>query len=203
MQNILLVDDHASVATAFGYLVGQLDAGIQTQTAGTFAEAQKLLDKEILFDLILLDHAMQPVDGLSALKQLKASHPLQPIAFFSGVAEPEIIHQAMQAGAIGWIPKSMEAEPLLHALKLMLAGEQFFPADHLKQLIRTDTHPLIADFTAREQEVALLLAEGMTDKEIASQLNLETSTITSHVRTILKRTNSANRTKFAIAMQKK
>ena len=97
----------------------------------------------------------------------------------------------------------MEAEPLLHALKLMLAGEQFFPADHLKQLIRTHTHPLIVDFSQREQEVALLLAEGMTDKEIASQLNLETSTITSHVRTILKRTNSANRTKFAIAMQKK
>lgn len=202
MQRLLLVDDHSSVATAFGYLLGQLDPDIQTQTASSFAEAQQLIQKEISFDLVLLDYAMQPVDGLSALKQIKATNPDQAIAFYSGVVEPELMNETMRAGAIGWIPKSMEAQPLLHALKLMLAGEQFFPADHLRQLIKQNTNPLIADFTPREQEVALLLAEGLTDKEIAAKLNLGTSTVTSHVRTILKRTNSGNRTKFALAMQR-
>lgn len=193
-KSILLVDDHTLFASAMQFLLQALDAGFVTRTAVSVSTALPLL-RNHAFDLVLLDYSMPALDGFAAFDALRAARPEVPIAFLSGVTDPRVVSGALDLGAVGWLTKSMAGEPLLHALKLMLSGERFVPADLLRAT------PAIA-LSGREMEVAELLAEGFADKEIAERLDLQLNTIKVHVKALLKKYDTDNRTRFALAFRR-
>jgi two-component system nitrate/nitrite response regulator NarL len=109
----------------------------------------------------------------------------------SGIADAHAVAQALDQGAAGWLSKTMGGEVLLHALKLLMAGQRFVSPEFLRT-------PLPTPLTRRESDVADLIATGLTDKEIAERLSLQLGTVKVHVKSLLRKFGVGNRTKFAL-----
>lgn len=193
-KTILIVDDHTLFASAMQFLLQAIDANILTRTAPTVSTALRLMETSH-FDLVLLDHSMPGTDGFAAFNTIRAARPGVPIAFLSGLTDGRVVMRALDLGAAGWLPKSIAGEPLLHALNLILSGERFVPAELLL------ASPPIA-LSPRELDVAELLAEGMADKEIAERLDLQPNTVKVHVKALLNKYGTDNRTRFALAFRR-
>lgn len=203
MQRIIIVDDHPTVADTLQYWLKSQDNNLDPVVAHSVVQALELLAHDSNFDLILLDYDMQPTNGLEGMKAIQKLYPNIDIAIFSGGTEVEVIDRCLQLGSRGWLPKAMESKPLLQAVKLILAGERFVPFDQMKEIAALNENPILSKLTSKEREIARILAEGVGDKEIARKLEMEPKTVSNHVRTILKKTNAENRTKFAISFHRK
>ena len=203
MQRILIVDDHPTFADTLQHWLKTQDSNLEPIVANTMVQALELLADDPEFDLVLLDYDMQPTNGLDGMKAIQSRNPNQNVAFLSGITEPVLVQRCLQLGARGWLPKAMESQALLQAIRLILAGERFVPMDQMEEIAALNESPLLANLTHKEREIARLLAEGAGDKEIAEKLDMEPKTASNHVRTILKKTNIENRTKFAISFQNK
>lgn len=193
-KSILIVDDHTLFASAMQFLLGALDAELQTETTSSVSVA---LDRLACgaFDLVLLDYSMPAQSGFAAFDALREQNSHLPIAFLSGMDDQRLVMQALDRGAIGWLPKTMSGEPLLHALHLMLSGERFVPPDLLRSMPAST-------LSSRERDVAELLADGFADKEIADRLDIQVNTVKVHVKALLKKYNADNRTRFALAYRR-
>lgn len=201
MKNLLIADDHLVFGSAMQYLLKQLDQTIETTPVGSVAEVIEVLDAGKCFDLILLDYMMPQMDGLEGLALIMQSYPNSKIGIISGHTDARLMRKALDAGSIGWIPKTISEEPLLHALRLMASGERFIPVDMIDELTERATAADI--FTNRERDVADLIAEGITDKGISSRLEMSPGTVSVHLRSLYKKTGTDNRTKLAIIYRDK
>lgn len=193
-KSILIIDDHTLFASAMQFLLHALDENFVTRSAPSIASGLNILSQQ-KFDLLLLDYAMPNQDGFSGFNTIRAVYPTQPVAFLSGTEDERIVRQSLELGALGWLPKTMAGEPLLHAINLMMSGEHFVPKN---LLIRAPAIPL----SGREMEVAELLADGYADKEIAERLSLQLNTVKVHVKALLKKYGTDNRTRFALAFRR-
>ncbi|MEP4151431.1 MAG: response regulator transcription factor [Lentilitoribacter sp.] len=151
-------------------------------------------------NLVLLDYEMPRTDGLQGLKMIQQQYPQQIVGMLSGRTDPQLVKSAIDGGAIGWLPKSMSEEPLLHALRMMAAGGQFIPREVLEELKQYESR--WGDLTPTETQVAQLVADGHSDKEIAAQLDMAPNTVRNHVRAVLTKAGVENRAKFAVMYQK-
>lgn len=199
MKSLLIVDDHLMIGSALRYLLSQLDPDVATTAVGSMAEAMELLNAGNRYDLVLLDYEMPGTDGITGLKMIRDAFPDQTVGMLSGRTDPGLVKSAITAGAVGWLPKSVSEEPMLHALRMMAAGGQFVPTDVLDQLKEIEDG--WGRLTPAELKVAELLAEGASDKEIAKQLDAAPKTVENHVRSLLRKADVDNRTKFALAFR--
>jgi DNA-binding NarL/FixJ family response regulator len=190
MKRILIADDHLMFVTAMQFLLHSLDETIQADIAESIEEVRHQLQGET-YDLVLLDLIMPGMNGLEALRALKDDYPDLPIAILSGAGGGVIVRDALSAGAVGWIPKTMGGESLIHALRLMAEGQRFCPPE-LLQDAQTD------ELSAAERRVGELLSRGLTDKEIANQLGIAPGTVKVHVKKLLRKSGADNRTQFAL-----
>ena len=190
-RNLLIVDDHLLFADAVKFLLESSGADIEVRVFSSLAGVMDFLSTDAPVDLLLLDYSMPGSNGIEAMEMAAARRPGLPIAFLSGLDDPQVAGEVLQRGAVGWLPKSMPGEALISALNLVLAGERFVPAD---LLLRQQASPL----TPREQDVAALLARGLSDKEIAEQLSLQVGTVKVHVKSLLRKFDASNRTQFAL-----
>lgn len=190
-RKLLIVDDHLLFADAVKFLLESSGTDIEAQVFSSLASVLDFLSTGAAVDLLLLDYAMPGLSGIEAAEMAAARRPDLRIAFLSGIDEPQLVAEALQRGVVGWLPKSMGGEALINALNLLLAGQRFVPAD---LLLRQQASPL----TPREQDVAVLLARGLSDKEIAEQLSLQVGTVKVHVKSLLRKFGTANRTQFAL-----
>lgn len=197
MKRLLIADDHLMIGSAMVYLLKQLDPAIDAMSVGSAKAALKTLAEGELFDLVLLDYDMPGTNGIKGMAKVHAAYPNQVVGILSGQTDPQLVKRAIAAGAVGWLPKSMSDEPLLHALRMMAAGGEFVPTDVLEELKSTDDRWEL--FSGAEQRVAKQLAKGLSDKEIALSLDLEPKTVRNHVRNILRKAGAESRTKFALA----
>jgi len=190
-KKLLIVDDHVLFAESLIYLLDTLDEAIECVACSSVGEALDLLDDGRPVDLVLLDYAMPGETGLQGLERIRQKRPDLPVAFLSGQDDALLVAEAMQMQAVGWLPKSMGGRAMVSALRLLLAGERFVPSALMP---RQDATAL----TAREKQVAALLGQGMTDKQIATSLGIEPGTVKVHVKNLLRKTGAQNRTQFAL-----
>lgn len=185
------MDDHLLFADAVRFLLESAGADIEVRVFSSLASAVQFLSSGAPVNLALLDYAMPHVNGIEALAAIVEARPGLPVAFLSGLDDPHLVTEALRSGALGWLSKAMAGDSLISALHLLLAGERFVPAD---LLLRHHASPL----TSREQDVAALMARGLSDKEIAEKLSLQVSTVKVHVKSLLRKFEAANRTQFAL-----
>lgn len=192
-MRLLIADDHDLVRDAVAALLraGGCD---EVAVAGTLPQALDKVKAEGPFDLVMLDYDMPGMDGIAGLAEMKRAWPEQPVAIISGVARPAAAREALEAGAIGFVPKAMPARSIIGAVTLMASGSVFAPFDFLKQ----DDAPAMGGLTARETEVLQGLCAGKTNKEIAREMELQEVTIKLHVRTLTRKLNARNRTHAAM-----
>src|SRR5690606_31582481 len=113
---LILVDDHLLFADAVRFLLQSSDADIETQVFSSLASAVEFLSTGAPVDLALIDYAMPHVGGIEALAAIAEARPGLPIAFLSGLDDPQLVAEALQRGALGWLSKAMAGHTLISAL---------------------------------------------------------------------------------------
>ncbi|AZV80336.1 DNA-binding response regulator [Parasedimentitalea marina] len=196
-MRILIADDHELLRDALGAFM-QSEDGIELHTAADFDEACILLKGEWTYDLVLLDYNMPGMNGLNGIKEANEISGVHRVALMSGEANREIAEQALEMGAIGFIPKTLPAKSLVNAIKFMAMGEKYAPLDFMTAEADEVSHPILDKLTNRERQVLQGLSEGKSNKEIARDLELSEPTIKLHVKTLYRKLDVSNRTQAAL-----
>jgi len=195
-MRLLVADDHDLIRDMFAELVKELAGDLQIYHAGTLPQALELARATDGLNLILLDLWMPGMNGLAGLKVMREARPDVPIMLMSGDADPETMRDALQAGAAGFIPKTMRAAPMLSALRLVLSGGRYIPEQVIQQMGQSPPRqvPGFEALTLRELDVLRQLVKGQTNKEIGRELQLREVTIGLHLRSIYRKLGVKSRT---------
>jgi two-component system, NarL family, nitrate/nitrite response regulator NarL len=196
-MKVLIADDHDLVReTLAAYLMRE--PGIEVATAADFPSAIKRVKLEGQFDLILLDYNMPGMNGLQGLTKALEITGGRPVAIISGSASRGVAEEALAAGAMGFLPKSMAARSLIHAIRFMAAGEKYAPLDFMAVKLDDMENSLAARLTKRELEVLRGLMKGFSNKEIGRDAELQEVTVKLHVKTLCRKICARNRTHAAM-----
>jgi DNA-binding NarL/FixJ family response regulator len=195
-MKILIVDDHPLFRAGFHAVLEQSSLGAAIMSVATMSEALTQLKQDADIGLVLLDLHLRDSDGFAALRQIGESFPATACIIISGDEHEGLAHQAVAAGASGFIPKSFTADEMLKAIGEVLNGNVFVPAAATPAL-RTASGAL----TLRQLEVVTMLARGFSNKEIARELDVAERTVKAHVTAVLDALQAKNRTQAVIVAQ--
>ncbi len=180
--------------------------GCVIREASGLDELNVLLAEERDVDLLLLDLAMPGAQGFSGLIYLRAQFPDVPIVIVSASEEPVVIRRAVEFGASGFIPKSLDTDGIGNAIRTVLSGDIWAPPDidleagddrELVDLVRR-----IGRLTPQQMRVLMMLSEGLLNKQIAYELTVSEATVKAHVSAILQKLGVDSRTQAVIAASK-
>lgn len=196
-MKILLADDHGLVRdtlVAFMETTGEFDV----EAVSNFDQAFERVQKDSQFDLVLLDFKMPQMNGLEGLKRILALPSAPKVALISGNASRDVAEAALEAGAAGFVPKTLAAQSLINAIRFMAMGEKYAPLEFMTAEDEKPSHPLADKLTEREMQVLEGLTKGQSNKEIARDLDLAEPTIKLHVKTLYRKIDVHNRTQAAL-----
>ena len=211
-MHVLIVDDHWVSRAGVKHLLTLLDKDVSLVEASGAEEALEIAASQEHLDLILLDLVMPGMDPFAGLKALTERCPGVPIVVFSVNERRQDVLRTIDLGAMGYIPKSSDAEEILSALRQVLSGNMYLPSGILSkpqaapmpggvELERGDLgsyDDLQKDLTKRQLEVFNLLAKGMSNRQIAQNLDVSEHTIRIHISAILRTLKVSNRTQAAL-----
>jgi DNA-binding NarL/FixJ family response regulator len=200
---ILIADDHPLFRGALRQALGSLMPDASVIEASGLDEVMAAMGRERDLDLILLDLTMPGVQGFSGLMYLRAQHPDVPVVIVSATEEALVIRRALDFGASGFIPKSLDVEHIGAAVNAVLAGETWTPPDvDLSATEDKETGELVrrlARLTPQQVRVLMMLSEGLLNKQIAYELGVSEATVKAHVSAILQKLGVDSRTQAVIA----
>jgi DNA-binding NarL/FixJ family response regulator len=197
---VLLADDHSVVREGLHMFLGRDPELEVVGEAADGAEAVQLA-RQLRPDVVLMDLLMPVMDGIAATAAIRQELPDIEVVALTSVLESEAVVAAVKAGAIGYLLKDTQAAELRRAIRAAAAGQvQLSPQAmaFLLHQVRVPESPATA-LTEREQEVLRLLAEGMSNKEIAHALHVVEDTVKTHVAHILAKLGVQSRTQAVLS----
>ncbi|MFT7775477.1 response regulator [Roseateles sp.] len=228
-MRVLLVDDHTLFREGIALLLRPLVQPLETWEAGSCEEAVALIQERGAADLVLIDLGLPGASGLEGVRRLRETHPEMPVVVMSSADDKDTVLEALDAGAMGFIPKSSTSAVMIGALKLILAKGIYLPpsvflaarnpasaaAAAAMPVASTPAatvqpgpgsaggspqrHPADLGLTPRQAEVLHLLLQGKPAKLIGRQLDLSLSTVKAHTSAVLRALNVTTRTQAIIA----
>jgi len=200
---VLLVDDHAMVRQGVKtFLETQADLSVVGE-AGSGEEAVGLAAQHVP-DVVLMDLIMPDMDGVEATRRVKQVSPRSQVVVLTSYHEDEHIFPALKAGALSYVLKDLSAEELADAVRKAAVREAVLhprvAARVIKELqgLRGDKVNPFTELSERELEVLKLIADGMSNAEMAAKLVLSEKTIKGHVSNILSKLHLVDRTQAAV-----
>ncbi len=204
-MKILVVDDHPLFLDGLQQVLRLLDDTVTVVQAIDAEEALTHLTPNNDIDLIMVDLNMPGINGIDLLTTLVAREIWTPAVVISAHDDPSSVIQALDAGALAFIPKSFNADELITALRVVLKGGVYLPETmmaQIKHMRRTTgkTQPATENIgdtygiTSRQFRVLELLVKGHSNKQIALILNLTENTVKSHLKSLFAALNTRNRT---------
>jgi DNA-binding NarL/FixJ family response regulator len=202
MIRVLLADDHTILRDGIQALL-MPEADIEV--VGEASNGQAVLDllAHTPADVVLMDLNMPIMDGFTLMPLLQEQYPQVSVLVLSMLDNENYVHQILQAGASGYVLKSAESSEILFAIRTVAAGRSFLCSEvgmaTLSRLVsrpHNETEATVArksgDLSSREMEVLRLLAEGLTNAEIAEKLFTSKRTIETHRQNIIEKTQAKN-----------
>ena len=199
---VLIADDHPIVREGLRTLIAS-EPGMEIVGEATNGAEAVSLARELKPDVILMDLIMPVKDGLQAIGEIKDENPDASILVLTSFSEEDKVFPAIRAGALGYLLKDAAPDHLLQAIYDVHRGESSLHPSIALQLIReinqpSDLPPAPDPLSQRELQVVKLLAQGLTNQEIADRLVISEWTVRTHVRNILGKLHLANRTQAAL-----
>lgn len=182
MIRVLIADSHALMRAGLRQLFSVdsgIEVGAEAADGGTVLELLGTGD----FDLVLLDLNLPGFEGVELIRRVKTRSPRLPILVLSMRAEPYTVHQALRAGALGYVTKAAEPDALLDAVRKVAAGHRHLEPALAERVIfhmDADNQVLHERLSAREMQVLRMWAKGMSIRQIAVELSVSSNTISTH-----------------------
>jgi DNA-binding NarL/FixJ family response regulator len=205
---VLVVDDEELVRTGLRLI---LDAEPDLAVVGTASDGRQAVAevRRLCPDVVLMDIRMPGLDGLEATRRILTEPDVPPckVVILTTFDVDEHVYEALRAGASGFLLKDVPADQLAHAIRVAAAGEALLAPSITRRLIASFTRPAAAtpppasgldDLTPREVEVLTLLAEGLSNAEIAARLFVGDATVKTHVARILTKLGVRDRVQAVI-----
>lgn len=197
MKNILIADDHFLVRDTIAAYLDTVD-GFKVFTAHDLASALEVMNGLISIDLLILDYNMPGMSGLQGLDRAIKLYPACKVALMSGVANRDVANEAMKRNAQGFIPKSLTANSFINAIRFILLGEKYFPFDYMTSSPKKENDDHFANISTREMQTLEQLCIGLSNKEIARNLDIKEVTVKLHVKNLFSKLGVSNRTQAAL-----
>jgi NarL family two-component system response regulator LiaR len=199
---VLIADDHAIVRQGLKSLI-DYEPGLEV--VGEAANGLQAVEqaRALQPDVILLDLVMPRMGGLEAISEIKRENPEARILVLTSFAEDEQVFPAIKAGALGYLLKDTSPGELLQAIEAVSQGETSLHPTVARMLVKEISQPpplppTVEPLTPREMEVLGLVAQGLTNQEIADRLVISERTVRNHVSNILGKLHLANRVQAAL-----
>ena len=228
-MKVLLIDDHPLILAALQSVIQGMGGDVSVVGAGSARAARDTLMADADFDLVLLDLHLGDADGFDVLTDLRSKYPALPVVVVSASDRSSDVIRAIDAGAMGFVPKRASHETLFEALHMVMSGGIYVPpmtmgsepvapkldGDTVPSVLRRvrdhaddsgfqsgGAKPVMADvgLTPRQTDVLALLLKGYSNKLIARELNLSVETVKDHVAAVLRALNVSSRTQAVLAV---
>jgi NarL family two-component system response regulator LiaR len=194
----MIADDHDMVRSGLAVFLEAFDDLVLVGEASNGEEAVHLC-AEAQPHVVLMDLLMPVMDGIAATRAIRKAHPHVQVIAISSFHDRDLVQGALQAGAVGYLLKNAPIDELAAAVRNARKGRPTLAPEALKVLVDTTGQPPWPghDLTDREREVLALMAQGLSNHDIAQQLTIELSTVKTHVSSILAKLEVSNRIEAA------
>lgn len=222
-----IIDDHPFVLDALSLIIASMEQRPAVEGFESLLRFEEAVRGGASFDLVLLDLGIPGYTHLESLHRFRDVAPVMPVVVISASDDRATILEALDLGAMGFIPKTSRRDVLMRALELVLAGGIYIPPQVLEKPTepaasehratepvmrepppvaqsRAPSHPTsasVSSLTGRQRDVLDLLVKGMPNKLICRELGLSQNTVKSHVGAIFRALNATNRTQAVLAAQ--
>jgi DNA-binding NarL/FixJ family response regulator len=205
--HILIVDDHPLFVEALQRAIAGAFPETITHAAISIDAAKSELGSGIPFDVVLLDLALPGVRGFDGLLELRTLYPRPPIVVVSALEDPRIVQDVMRYGAAGFVSKSADRSEIAVAIRDVMEGSLTLPKGYRPPEVpasetRNDVVRRLRTLTPKQLSVLKMLRQGLLNKQIAHELQIEETTVKAHVSEILRKLNVSSRTQAVIEAQK-
>ena len=192
-QLILIVEDHPIVSESLTRIITDSDLNVTCLHAINAAKGLAYLNGNS-FDLVLLDINLPDMNGIEFCKIAKSRFPTLKILAITTIAQRHVVEKILEQGADGFILKTSDIDDIIGGIRQVLNGNQIYLGKGVKDLLKgisagNNGHPMI---TKRESEILKLIADGLTNQEIADQLFISIFTVDSHRKNLLLKFNAKN-----------
>ena len=212
MVRVLIVDDQSLIREGLSMMLSLYDTVTVVGEAKNGREAIELLEN-VDIDLILMDIRMPIMDGVEATKIIKDKYPKIKVLILTTFNEDKYIFEGLKNGADGYLLKDLSSEELVKAIETVYQGNMLLQPSIAKQMINSihkkdeTTNKVNKDnfkeLTKKEYEIALLVGEGRSNKEISSKLFITEGTVKNHITKILDKLEIRDRTQLAVLINNK
>jgi DNA-binding NarL/FixJ family response regulator len=198
MHEILIADDHPLFREALARAVLRSVSDATVHEASDVASLMRTLETHPRSDLLLLDLNMPGAHGFSALVNIRSAYPTVPVVMVSANDDGATVNRALELGATGFIPKSVDSETLASAIAKVLDGDSWTPPgiSHTTTSSEEDRDAArrLSSLTPQQFRVLGLVCSGLLNKQIAYELNVSEATIKAHMTAILRKLDVYTRT---------
>lgn len=192
MNSILIADDHGIVREGLRRV---LDAEQDLSVCGEAADGREVLEQveRLKPDCVVLDISMPRLGGLETLERIRRKYPRTRVVLLSVHGDPPFVQSAISLGADGYVLKNGRASEVLSAVRAVLSGGNYFSPPVAKEIVeqfrkpRNESSEPFKVLSTREREVLKLIAEGLSAKEVASELKISTKTVEAHRTSLMRK----------------
>ncbi|MGW0873901.1 response regulator [Streptomyces sp. NPDC002740] len=198
---VVVADDQTVVREGIVMLLGLLPGVEVVGAAGDGEEAVRLV-AELAPDVVLMDLRMPRCDGVEATRRIRSEHPGTQVVVLTTYADDESLFPALKAGARGYLTKDAGGDEIVRAVHSVLSGDAGLSPSVQRRLLERlsapepepAAHAVVPDgLTTREAEVLVLIAEGLSNQEIARRLSVSTATVKTHINNMFSKTGLKDR----------